>query len=427
MNGSDKLREEILEFSERLVAFQKPLRILNSIKIPAELFTEFKKNQLKGIFPFNPDFYAANDVKFDLARKKLELQDIANFVANAKAIGESLKAIFTQVVRSYGLALEMVEARGTKQFGVLSREAYGDPNSKISGSFKSLYDFCIELQRTLAEISTGIPSSLDDEKMTSAELTRELFKKLTPYFGGEIKVVLSDGIISDAAAGGDQIKIRQEAKFSQSDLSVFEVHEGWVHVGTTLNGRNQTHGKWLSVGPPRSAATQEGLAVLMEIVSFRSTVNRMRKINHRLEAIKLAFDGANFFEIYQFHVDRGLTEMDAFKNTVRVFRGTTGEGGSAFAKDISYFRGFIENFNFLRVCHHTKKLGMVPLMFAGKIVLEDLPTINELQEDGILQPPKFVPSMFTYPEGLEIWLAYSEFLNVVRVEALEKHFQKILN
>ena len=56
------------------------------------------------------------------------------------------------------------------------------------------------------------------------------------------------------------------SQFSERDLQVLEVHEGWVHVGTTLNGMNQPVCTFLSKGPPSSTITQEGLAILMEVI-----------------------------------------------------------------------------------------------------------------------------------------------------------------
>jgi len=46
--------------------------------------------------------------------------------------------------------------------------------------------------------------------------------------------------------------------FSKRDLDIFEVHEGWVHLGTTINGHNQSYAKWLAKGPPNSTIAQEG-------------------------------------------------------------------------------------------------------------------------------------------------------------------------
>ena len=54
-----------------------------------------------------------------------------------------------------------------------------------------------------------------------------------------VKVILSDGIVSDAAAGSDQLKLNQ-GKFSHRELEILEVHEGWIHIGTTYNGMQQS-------------------------------------------------------------------------------------------------------------------------------------------------------------------------------------------
>ena len=71
-----------------------------------------------------------------------------------------------------------------------------------------------------------------------------------------------------AAAGADYIKIRSDAMFNERDVRALEVHEGLVHVATTLNGLNQPVCTFLAKGPPSSTVTQEGLAILMEVITY---------------------------------------------------------------------------------------------------------------------------------------------------------------
>ena len=99
----------------------------------------------------------------------------------------------------------------------------------------------------------------------------------TKYFHeqGAVRVRLSDGIVADSAAGSDYIKIRSDARFTEREVRLLEVHEGWVHLGTTLSGQNQPVCTFLSKGPPSSTITQEGLAVLMEILAFASHPGRV--------------------------------------------------------------------------------------------------------------------------------------------------------
>uniref|UniRef100_A0A1I7Y210 DUF1704 domain-containing protein n=1 Tax=Steinernema glaseri TaxID=37863 RepID=A0A1I7Y210_9BILA len=96
--------------------------------------------------------------------------------------------------------------------------------------------------------------------------------------------MVSDGIVADAAAGADYIKIRSDAMFNSRDVRALEVHEGLVHVGTTLNGLNQPICTFLAKGPPSSTVTQEGLAILMEVIAFASYPSRLRKLTNRTRA-----------------------------------------------------------------------------------------------------------------------------------------------
>jgi hypothetical protein len=73
-----------------------------------------------------------------------------------------------------------------------------------------------------------------------------------------VRVEVDDTLVADAAAGSDYVKIRSGATFSKSDIDILEVHEGWVHLATSLNGQAQPVARWLAKGPPRTAAVQEG-------------------------------------------------------------------------------------------------------------------------------------------------------------------------
>ncbi len=79
------------------------------------------------------------------------------------------------------------------------------------------------------------------------------------------------------------------------------MHEGWVHLGTTLNGMAQPICTFLSKGAPSSTVTQEGLAIIAEIFAFASFPGRVRRTTNRVNAVSMAEEGANFFDVYQFY------------------------------------------------------------------------------------------------------------------------------
>ena len=176
----------------------------------------------------------------------------------------------------------------------------------------------------------------------------------------------SDGIVADAAAGSDYIKLRKDVQFSERDLRVLEAHEGWVHVGTTLNGQRQPYCTFLAKGTPSTTITQEGLALLVEILAGVSHPTRLRRITDRVHAIALAESGANFVEVFDALIERGRTRDEAYATAVRVFRGSTPDA-SPFTKDLAYHKGFVAIYSFMQIAVRRGRLDRIPLLFCGKL------------------------------------------------------------
>ena len=216
------------------------------------------------------------------------------------------------------------------------------------------------------------------------------------FYPGDIRVILSDGIVSDAAAGGDYIKINQDASFTEFDLQVLEVHEGWVHVGTTLNGRQQPWATWLSVGSPRVTACQEGLAVLMETLTFSSYPGRALKVSDRVVAVDMAEQGADFLDVYHFFTNRGLPPADSYKITQRVFRAIQS--------------GVPE---------------ILPMLFVGKITLDDIPILYQHYLEGTITGPHYIPEMFRDLNGLYVWFGFASGMSVINMGRVQRHFQTL--
>ncbi len=99
----------------------------------------------------------------------------------------------------------------------------------------------------------------------------------------------------------------------------------------------------------------------------------------------MAEEGANFYDVYQFYRDQGLEENDSYQSTVRVFRGSTPTSGP-YTKDLSYSKGFILIYNYMRLAVQRGLVKRIPLLFVGKTTLEDLHVLADLQEEGIITP-----------------------------------------
>ena len=59
-------------------------------------------------------------------------------------------------------------------------------------------------------------------------------------------------------------------------------------------------------------------------------------------------------------------------------------GGGPFTKDISYCKGFIMIYNFLRTAIRFGRPELIPFLFAGKVTLEDLPVLCRKQREGVV-------------------------------------------
>ena len=71
-------------------------------------------------------------------------------------------------------------------------------------------------------------------------------------------------------------------------------------------------------------------------------------------------------------------------------------------------------------------LDRIPLLFCGKITLEDLPRLVALMAEGLVEPPRFLPPPFVDLSALSAWLAYSNFMNRLDLGRLETELAPLL-
>ncbi len=418
--------EQIKLLSDRLVEIQRPITVLDAIKWPQAFESQFIGSGGTRLPAVDQDFYQAQGLRFDAAVKTEELRQLRSDIRRRLGRGDRLGKIMEATIDQYQLVVEMLQQRGRPEFLTTSRALYGSARDHLSGDRKTL----IELGERLCGIfSLPAASHLAQAYPKEIEATRaveQLQQRLVPYFGDQgFSVELSDGIVSDASAGGDRIKINSYSRFSELDLRVLEVHEGWVHIGTTLNGRRQPWASWLSVGSPRITAIQEGLAVLIETLTFSSFPDRARRISDRVVAIDLAEQGADFIEVYRFFVNRGVSEQASYKVAQRVFRGGMVAGGACFTKDLSYVRGFVETVNFIKSAITAGVPEILPMLFVGKVTLDDLPVLYEYAQDGLIAKPEFLPPMFRDLNGLYTWFGFSSGMSLVNLGRVQRHFASL--
>lgn len=416
--------QKILGFSERLNTAQKPIRILNAIKWDEKICQEILQSGLKTIPKIGEDYYQKQKLGFSPLKKILEIEEIINDINAELSESDPIAHILKRNANQYIDVVRMLLARGTPEFYHYSKKLFGSTLENFAGTDLKVF----ELGKLLNDILSSLKNSDLGEKyiknISSQDAVSELNLRLKPYFDGmEINVKLDDGILSDAAAGSDYIKIKNNTFFSQKDIDIFEVHEGHVHLGTTINGQLQPFAKWLAKGPPCTTVIQEGIAVLMEVLTFSTLPERAKRINDRLLVCEMAERGKGLKDVLSFYKDLGQSDADALENSLRVFRGGVLEGGAPFTKDISYCTGFIQVYNFIRM---NVRLGMpelLPFLFCGKLALEDVPVLYEYHQKGLIHFPPYLPKKFADLNGLSVWMAFSAFLNRMKLETLSEKYK----
>lgn len=330
-------KEKVRRLSNRIVDAQKPIRVLNAIKWDPQIEIEFFKNGALELPKVGPEYYTGVALDFDPYSKSLELMTIENDIKRQLGQEDDLGKLMASICDEYRQVVAMLAARGTPEFSKFSRALYGSPRDVFYATGTTVLDQGKLLQGILPKLEETFLGADYPLNITAEAVVTELTRRFsTSFLAGKIEVKLSDGIVADAAAGADTIKIKEGSMFSKKDIDILEVHEGWVHVATTANGKMQSTATFLSKGPPRCTASQEGLAIMMEILTFSTYPRRASIINDRVIAIAMAEEGANFLDVYKFHLNEGSTEQEAFRNSTRVFRGGVVSGGSPFTKDISY-------------------------------------------------------------------------------------------
>lgn len=428
MANNDTLYKVIRELSDRIVTAQRPIRILDALKWNAEIQTDFFKNNFKKLPPITKETYAENPLRFDPEKKKQEFHEIERDIKRLMGQYNTVGIIMTRMCKEYETVIRMLEARGTADFTKLSQQLYGSSNDAFYAGAPTLQDMAVLLSNTLAFAQKEKQHPDDIKQYTSEQAVEILTQRLQPYFGDneeQTRVKLSDDIIADAAAGAEWVKIRKNGLYSKRDLRVFEVHEGWVHLGTTLNGLSQPVCTFLSKGPPSSTVTQEGLAIIMEMFTFSTHPGRLQGLTDRITAINMAENGANFIDVFNFFREQNFSDEEAYVRSNRVFRGSTPNGGP-FTKDLVYNKGFILIFNYMRLSMQKGLQSRIPLLFLGKTTLEDLHVLGDLVEEGMIIPPKYIPPQFADLAALSSWMCYSLFLNQLDLKRLAKEYKGIL-
>lgn len=315
----------------------------------------------------------------------------------------------------------MLLAVGTRYFYMLSRELYGSARDEFAGASARHLDLAEHVLARLETTREAEPDPLTLDAHAFAERLRERLVRRTPPLA--IEVVVDDHLIARVQAGMSRVRIRSDARFAEEDIDNLWSHEIETHALTAHNGAAQAQAPFLRAGGPRSTRTQEGLATFAELYDHDLSIERMRQLAERVKMVDMAEQGADFIELYRFALAHGKSPREAFLDAQRICRGGLIGGGAPFTKDLVYLSGLMEIYTFLSVMVRGDERDKAEMAMAGRIALEDIPTLHALQREGVLQKPLYLPRWLSHWRGLLPYFALTSFLTEFNLDEVAKRFR----
>lgn len=368
-----------------------------------------------------------------LPRVKYELRDATPTIEGVRAAMRRIEGLRTpearwlrRQARAIRGAADMLSVVGTPKLHERSAALYGTPAATMLDDKTTTLALARRLDATLGNLD---PEQLGPapRPLTARQLARRLRVLVRRPFGADApRVVISKTLSAKLVAGPRRIRVRATADFTEDDVVAMLAHEALVHVATSLNGRRQRRLPILASGHPGTTRTQEGLAVFSELVMGTLSPARFRRLTRRVLAIQMAMEGADFLDVYRFFVERTDEPAQSFEDTRRVFRGAPVTGGSPFTKDNVYLDGLLRVHNFLRSAVQLGRVDVLPLLFCGKLDVEDVPIVGRMLARGLVRPPRYLPPWVERRGMLVSYLAYSGFLDRVRLTPVRHHYAELL-
>lgn len=408
-----------LECDRELVAIAKEFKILALIEWPKNIQDEFLSGYKKG----SPVLPQIEYKKYDHSAPLAKLDHIIRVTDTAHPIAQYI----CQTAKSYHAGHRLIENLGKPEMLPYSIEMYGRPGDLIIGSKYSSLDaakFFIEIADQFNEYFSNEHDNICILAETIKEQLENAIKAVIT--DDPVKVIIDESLVPKAAAGVSRVRLRSGTCFSRYDFKQLLEHEVFVHTLTAINGINQKNLQTLSLGSPRTTATQEGLATFAELITGAIDLNRLKRIALRVIAVDMALAGANFIEIFDYFIKNGQSHAESYGSTQRIFRGGDPKGKIVFTKDSVYLDGLLHAHSFFRWAMKNQKLNLLHVLFSGRMVFDDAEKLAPFVATGLISTPKYLPPWLAQVPTLGGYLAFSLFANKIRVGGLDKEFGQII-
>lgn len=318
------------------------------------------------------------------------------------------EAFLVRTCDSLRATVDLLDSLGTPAFTARSLDVYGRPSDPLHLGAPTI----LEAAQHVVDATARLQSTPPDATLDAEAARDRLQGWLDPWFTEPRLVVeLDPELASIASAGSKRVRLRADARFSELQLRQLLHHEALVHAATKRNGANQPVLKALGLSTPRTAAVQEGLATLAELITDTMDLSRLRRIALRVIAIQAALDGADFMDLVRLFQEGGQSLPDAFASSQRVLRGGdahrhNGVSCGIFAKDLAYVRGLWTVHGFMLAAANEGRKDLPLRLFAGRLTPGDAVALEPLFHAGWITPPTVAPRWVREQDCLAAFLVF---------------------
>jgi len=283
----------------------------------------------------------------------------------------ALQHVFQQKQEELELKLTMLRDRDTPRFLYQSMQLFGGVKDDVLQLAKDL------LGNLSAKSQSEKGASIDADAFAKlAEAEFDIYRQTCPEFKARTQVTSE---VSGLIVSRGKLMINSDLSLPPSRVEALMAHEVGTHLLTYYNGRMQPFQQLYS-GLAGYEELQEGLAVLSEYLVGGLNRSRMRQLAARVVAVRMLTDGASFVDTFRtLDRDYKFSQRTAYNITMRVYRG----GG--LTKDAVYLRGLVA------ILRYVQNGGDLKPLLVGKMAVEHIPIIKELQYRKVLKPAPIMP------------------------------------
>ena len=293
------------------------------------------------------------------------VEQISQELKNLRIPDFPLKKLYEKKIASLQQNIYMLKNRENSD--IILQESisrYGDVDS-------SLYDLAVS-------IVNNIKPSQEKATISAAKVKKHL-QEQSSQLGVSNVTIRYDNTKWQTSVNPlkMELTLNSKRKFTQSEYERLPVHEVGTHFVRGYNALQQKDS--LLRGMPNYLATEEGLAVVSELISGNLDTDSLRKYAGRVIGAKKVIEGNSFIQTINSLESFSFDKKHAFDIAFRLHR------GGKYVKDQIYLKGCQD------IINYANNGGKLSTLFVGKVGLGDLPLIQELQEQGHIQPPAIIP------------------------------------